>query len=229
MIQNANYYCQLCLMQCKTKRERDKHMILRHGSINEATIEKPTLLQCIVDLSKRVDYLENKVCELQSGVGVNSVFKNPITIEEFLDSYNEKDDYKTWISEIEIEDDDLQHLFDNNREMCIVRLLDKQRENIPLLCLIENPNIIYKYEEGSWQVFENEEFKSFILILCQRILKKYINWKKEHHDIIVNNDDISELNIVYMNKVNGGSKKFDSCVKDIKKSFIENNKRSIKF
>ena len=98
-------------------------------------------------LEQRIEYLENKVCELQSGVGVNTVFQNPITIEEFLDSYNEKDDYKTWISEIEIEDDDLQHLFDNNREMCIVRLLDKQRENIPLLCLIENPNIIYKYEE----------------------------------------------------------------------------------
>ena len=227
MIQNAFYNCHLCLMQLKTKRERDKHMILRHGSINETSIEKPTLLQCIVDLSKRVEYLENKICELQSGGNV--VFQNPMTVDEFLESYNEKPDYKLWIQELEIEDDDLQYLFDNNREACIIRLLEKQKASIPLLCLIESPNIIYKYENSEWQLFENEEFKSFILILCQRILKKYINWKKGHHDIIVQNEDISELNIIYMNKVNGGSKKFDTCVKEIKKAFLDGHKRSIKF
>ena len=75
MIQNAFYNCHLCLMQLKTKRERDKHMILRHGSINETSIEKPTLLQCIVELFKRVEYLENKICELPMKQGLISLFR----------------------------------------------------------------------------------------------------------------------------------------------------------
>jgi len=226
MIQNAYYNCNLCFMRLKTKRERDKHMILQHGSINENSIEKPTLLRCIVDLSKRVDELEKKLADVQPG---NIVKSSPKTIQEFLEEYTGIYNYSTWIRELEIEDDDLDYLFQNNREACIVRILNKNKSDIPLLCLIENPNVIYKYEDDCWQVFENEEFKSFILILTQRILKKYIQWKNQHHAVIVQNEDVSELNIVYMNKVNGGSKKFESCVREIKRTFIDNHKRSINF
>ena len=226
MIQNAYYNCNLCFMRLKTKRERDKHMILQHGSINENSIEKPTLLRCIVDLSKRVDELEKKLADVQPG---NIVKSSPKTIQEFLEEYTGIYNYSTWIRELEIEDDDLDYLFQNNREACIVRILNKNKSDIPLLCLIENPNVIYKYEDDCWQVFENEEYKSFILILTQRILKKYIQWKNQHHAVIVQNEDVSELNIVYMNKVNGGSKKFESCVREIKRTFIDNHKRSINF
>ena len=226
MIQNAYYSCNLCFMRLKTKRERDKHMILQHGSINENFIEKPTLLRCIVDLSKRVDELEKKLADVQPG---NIVKSSPKTIQEFLEEYTGIYNYSTWIRELEIEDDDLDYLFQNNREACIVRILNKNKSDLPLLCLIENPNVIYKYEDDCWQVFENEELKSFILILTQRILKKYIQWKNQHHAVIVQNEDVSELNIVYMNKVNGGSKKFESCVREIKRIFIDNHKRSINF
>ena len=166
MIQNAYYSCNLCFMRLKTKRERDKHMILQHGSINENSIEKPTLLRCIVDLSKRVEELEKKLADVQPG---NIVKSSPKTIQEFLEEYTGIYNYSTWIRELEIEDDDLDYLFQNNREACIVRILNKNKSDLPLLCLIENPNVIYKYEGDCWQVFENEEFKSFILILTQRI------------------------------------------------------------
>ncbi len=228
MQQNTYYNCNLCLMKLRTKRERDKHMILRHGSINETLNNKSTMLQCIVELSRRVDYLETKLIEIQNG-GSSIILPRPtITVEEYLETCDKKEkDYKTWLQDLEIQDDDLQYLFDTSREECILQILIKQPQNIPLLCLNEKPNIIYKFEENTWNVFETEEFKSLILILSQRILRKYIQWKKDNHDIIVNNGEMSELNIHYMNKVNGGSKKFDSCVKEIKKAFIEQSKKSI--
>jgi hypothetical protein len=89
---------------------------------------------------------------------------------------------------------------------------------LPLKSFSQKTNVFYLFEDGKWRVQTSEEFRQLISILSHRVLRKYLEWKSENQrENEPMNEKAQEMNILYMNKVSGFGKTFESRVYDVRK------------
>jgi len=180
-------------------------------------IEMPSqraMFHYILHLTNKCEDLEKKVAKLQTYT-TRSRRKH---IEEYLQSLHApKYTFHDWLTSIEVADYHLQKVFEHDLEECIKQVLIPLLQDIPLCAFVQNPKVMYIYENEKWQIMTSEDFASFIKSISHKILKTYTKWAKEHHTEMHANAKMQELGMMYMSKVNGMNRSTDVRNANIKK------------
>lgn len=217
----TKYECELCNMKFNTKTDRNKHLIIIHQVSDDKSSTKNVLLDCVLQLSKQCEEMKKKIEELEK---VSYRFKKK-SVEDYLKSQtNLSIEYALWAENLIITPHDLDYLFEKDLKDCIKHLLNNSIQNTqpsPIISFKQKQHTIYIYENNSWRIQKPEEFRSLILTISQRVLRKYIEWRKNNQLEIERDENMRNLDMLYMQKATGGSSSFDSRVHDIRKSFIE--------
>jgi chaperonin cofactor prefoldin len=195
----------------------------------------PVLLQYVLDLTEKVNRLENQIETLKK----KAVTKK--SVYEYLQTIKPAKHLQQWIAECTVDENDLQILFEKNMSECIQYILFRKmdrtpNEELPFRCFAQKPNSIYVYacEEDThqnwtgskWRTIEPHEFHKLIEVITQRIIRRYICWKTEHQDEIDASEKMRELQMNYMGKLRYSMEK---RIIEVKKALIQKIQVSLKY
>jgi hypothetical protein len=224
-----------------TKTELEKHTIVCH----QQSVIMPSqhvLLQCILELSKKCDRLETKLQNLH----LAEYRAKRRTVEEYLKMLPIPNAaFHDWIRQIELTRTDLEFIFEHTMKDGITNVLETRLEKTtgtpPIQCFYERPNTIYVYDEtaqepatattatpsivGTWRSLKAEEFRKIVLQWMQRLMKLYLEWKEQNAMMIERNEQMGQMALVYMQKINGGN--LESHLRLIKKTLYDNIKQKL--
>lgn len=192
------------------------------------------VLQYINELSEKYEKLEQKVGKLQ-----NTIFQlRKKNVDDYVKSLPPCPmKFGEWTQKCIVTDKALQSLFDKDMRECLKTVIYQTIEessSVPLKAFTQRPNTIFIYDQikdgslASWRAITHEELEKFTRILGHRILKKYVEWAKEHSNLIDCNAQQQELSICYLNKANCSSMTLDQRLSEIRKTIIANVQISLK-
>lgn len=225
------YKCELCMTEKKTKRAYNRHVSICKFVKNSAkeNIERdfsekePSLsemFQIVIKICEENERLKKRIESLEK----NNIQIRRKTIDEYLSANTSNVvPYSEWVKGIVITINHLNLLFSTNLVECLKNVLEESIDAIttnklPLKSFSQKTNIFYIFEDGKWRLQSSEEFRQLISVLSHRVLRKYLEWKSENQrENEPMNEKTQEMNILYMNKVNGFGKTFESRVYDIRK------------
>lgn len=226
-----SYKCELCMTEKKTKQAYNRHIsickfvnvsakenIKRDFSEKEPSLSE--MFQIVIKICEENERLKKRIESLEK----NNIQIRRKTIDEYLCANSTNIvPYSMWLKGIVISDNNLNLLFSTNLVECLKNVLEESIDsmtlsNLPLKSFSQKANIFYIFEDGKWRVQTSEEFKHLVSALSHRILRKYLDWKNENQrEDQPLNEKAQEMNILYMNKVNGFGKTFESRVSEVRK------------
>lgn len=246
MQNGPKYTCEFCTIKKKTKDSFIRHVSLCkfiHTSSKEHTMNQDLyeaipsqqiLLQYVLDLTEKCEQLEQKMDKIYK----TSYQQKRKNFNEYLDTLNHTGiSYTNWLKSLVITDIHLDILFKNDLRECIKAVLTTSIESgpIPFKAFIQRQHGLYIYtevEEGSqlykWRLATADEFKKIILILSQRVMRKFTEWQLENETEIAISERLRELQNLYMHKANGGNSSLESRSTDIRKWFVSRIQTSLK-
>jgi hypothetical protein len=208
---------------CKFVHISAKENIQRDFSEKEPTLSE--MFNIVVKICDENERLKKRIENLER----NNIQIRRKTIDEYL-SMNTKNivSYPIWMNSLAISDENLKFLFSTNLVECLKNVLEESIDKttmdcLPLKIFTQKQNTVYVFDNsnGKWRVQTSAEFKQFISCLSHRVLRKYLDWKKMNDELNGSADSMNEtaqeLNIQYMNKVNGFGKTMESRVSEIRK------------
>jgi hypothetical protein len=141
--------------------------------------------------------------------------------------------YTTWLNELVVTDANLQVLFSSNLIESIKSVLESSFllthiEKAPLRAFSQKQNTIYIFEDDKWSPISSVEMTHLVSVLSHRILKKYLEWKRINEETIESNEKLQEMNIQYMQRVNGSGKSTEQRTSEIKKWIFTKIQKSLK-
>ena len=141
--------------------------------------------------------------------------------------------YSNWMNELLVTDENLNVLFSSNLIECIKSVLESSFllthiEKTPLRAFSQKQHTIYIFEQDKWSPISTTEMTHLVSVLSHRILKKYLEWKKINQETIDSNENLQEMNIQYMQKVNGSGKSTEQRACEIKKWIFTKIQKSLK-
>jgi len=237
------FICQNCNISKETETAYNRHIALckflsisakeRIRQIDEYEKEPSIreIFQVVISLCEENMNLKKRIEKLESS---HTHYKKR-SIEDYLSSIQVDSllDFKDWISKIIVTDQHFQILLDKNLTECIKQMIIDTIDSVdstrlPLKSFIQRNHQFYKYENLKWVELKQDELKSIITILNQRILRKYIEWKTIHKEAIESNTTIQELDMQYMSKTIGFGKSLESRVPEIRKTIYDKIKENMK-
>lgn len=174
-------------------------------------------------LKERVDKLEH-----------NNFINKKRSIEDYLTMIPKDIVYfSNWMNMLVVTDENLKVLFSSNLIESIKSVLESSFllthiEKAPLRAFSQKQHTIYIFEDNKWTPISSSEMTHFVSVLSHRILKKYLEWKKKNQETIESNEKFQEMNIQYMQKVNGSGKSMEHRTNEIKKWIFTKIQKSLK-
>jgi hypothetical protein len=146
--------------------------------------------------------------------------------------------FSQWISKFVITEKEMQILFDKDFKECLRTIIIQRLEediNIPMKSFIQRPQTIYIYDKSlsdpniiGWRAMIEGELEHFTRVLCHRISKGYSEWASQNDNEISRSQKMQELSMIYLNKSNGSSMKYEQKISEVKKTMISNIQVSLK-
>lgn len=226
-----SYKCELCMTEKNTKRAYNRHIsickfvnnsakenIERDFSEKEPSLSE--LFQVVIKICEENERLKKRIETLEK----NNIQIRRKTIDEYLSANTTNIlPYSVWVKGIVIQDNHLNLLFSTNLVECLKNVLEESMDfvtanRLPLKSFSQKANIFYVFDDGKWRVQTSEEFRQLISVLSHRVLRKYLDWKSQNQrENEPMSEKMQEMNILYMNKVNGFGKTFESRVSEVRK------------
>jgi len=217
--------CPICNTKKRTKQSYDRHVTLcqftsisakdRKDEVDfyEKIPEMKDLFKIVIQLCeenkklvKRVEVLErNSIITIKRNIEDYLVTLDPVTIR-----------YQEWLSRLIITEDIFKKLLETSLTEGIKELIERNIYDIPMKAFIQRNEKIFIYDNG-WREFDSMEMEQFTSILSHRFSKKYMEWKIENRERLKLDPTLRELDILYMQKVNGLGKPLQTRSKEIKK------------
>jgi hypothetical protein len=203
---------------CKFVKNSTKENIERDFCEKEPSLSE--MFQIVIKICEENERLKKRIESLEK----NNIKIIRKTIDEYLSANSANVvPYSEWLKSIVITMNHLNLLFSTNLVECLKNVLEESIDTIttnklPLKSFSQKTNVFYLFEDGKWRVQTSEEFRQLISILSHRVLRKYLEWKSENQrENEPMNEKAQEMNILYMNKVSGFGKTFESRVSDVRK------------
>jgi len=124
--------------------------------------------------------------------------------------------YYDWVTNINLDKDDLEMIFEHNfvggMFHILCRQLPKNNEiSLPIKAFGQKLNTLFIYEDGKWSVMDRDVFKKLVGVLHSKLHKAFNAYNKKNEKMINNfsNNDKWYKNI---SKVMGGPLPYDSSV-----------------
>ena len=223
----SSYKCEICMTDKRTKRAYNRHVSMckfihsakENSDFQEKIPSSSEIFNILIQICQENEMLKKRVETLEK----NNFQLRRKTVDEYLSmNTNNIIPYSTWMKSIVITENNLNLLFSTNLVECLKNVLEDSMtitlNKLPLKSFTQKPNTFYIFENEKWRAQSNDEFKQLITILSHRVLRKYLEWKKMNHsESDYTNEKAQELDIQYMNKVNGFGKQFESRVLEIRK------------
>ena len=222
----------VCEILLKSKRERDLE--------NEERDDTPN----IRDLYLLVQTLTIKYTKLQEDYTslkrYVSQTKKKFDIIEFLNTTNNEtinnsdNNYDTFIISIDLDNEDLELVFNFDYVDGILKILEKL--NPPIKAFRERDNVLFAYfkrdnednednedniaENYSWQVLSPPLFNKMINVIAKNIMELFYEWQQENQDKM-EQDDFAATYIENVKKVMGGNTPIEVQNKKIMNKFYK--------
>lgn len=244
MTTQTKYYCTYCSTKKQTKEMFDRHFAfckfmhtspkehLLNSQSNEEMPSQLVLFQYVLDLTAKYEILEQKVEHMQKTL----IRTNKKNFNEYIKTHPApQEPYQEWFKSVQLSDSDLEILFENDWKECVKSLLNTSIKNgtIPLVSFTQKPGQIFVYDRTDadptlcWRAMETEQLKQMFTIISQRITKKFLQWNREHLEVIAKDDVLRDRASAYMQKANGGGQSFDTRLQDIRKWLVNAIKKTI--
>ena len=246
MQNGARYTCDFCTIKKRTKDALARHVSLckfihtsaKEHSINEdlheAVPSQQILLQYILDLTEKYERLEQKMDKIYK----SSYQQKRQNFNEYLNILSHDGiSYTLWLNSLVITEEHLDILFKNDLRECIKAVLKTSVDvgTIPFKAFIQRQNGLFVYNDTpenigiyKWRLITIDEFKKIVLILSQRVMRKFTEWQIKNQTEIEISEKLRELQNLYMHKANGGNSSLESRTTEIRKWFISHIQVSLK-
>lgn len=256
IIKIKKYQCSYCKEKYHYKKDYNKHIIMCNKlnqtsskiTFDENELSQKQMVYIIKELMFKCDKLENEVNNLKKYVDKT---KKRINVLDYLNNdYKCKNmiSFKNFITEFNINREDLLYMFQNNYINGIVKGL---LNNLPLektyehciKCFDQKCNIFFKYDINKelkeetnnrneitykWSIFDENDFNVMIMKISQKFMKEYSEWKKENIEKIEKDEQFQEQALQYMKIVLGGNHEKDYNLRNIKKHLYQYLKCDLK-
>ena len=170
----------------------------------------PPLRDIVMELVKSNNKLRKDVEELKRWVYAKK--KKIIIVDWLNENYKPVENYKEFISKLNIRREHLDIIFKSNIIDGIQEILQNfivNNDICPLKSLDQRVNTIYVYNEDSkWEQLSLIEFNNIISNIMKRILDEFKKWQDENEDKLYT-DDFSAIYVQNVKKVMGGDISID--------------------
>ena len=205
--------CKFYKSRCTIIKEENSGFLnnINNNNINETNINlsNSTIYKLLIDLTNKYEKLQKDYDELKKFVETN---KKKVTIITYLNNnFNFDDfDFYDFIKSISVTQEDLEIIFKKDYLDGIITIIlnkiDKLENNVPLKGFNTKENILYIYLKSlkSWVQMSSEELQKTVKYFSKNILNQFSKWEIETKKTM-RPDDFSEIYILNMKKVLGGS------------------------
>lgn len=211
MIKQPAQCCVHCGRTYKKKTNLDKHIILcellsktKKGLVLEQEDEQYDVLSqrkiynILLELGLKFNRLEEKVEELNKWVVKK---KKKINVIEWLNANITPDiKFDSLIEKIIITQDDVKCLFENSFADTLNQIFSRNIYNLseneyPIFAFIQKSNTFYIYEDdqSKWNELSREKLIKFLNRVHMKLLRLYIEYKKENAEKIRDDESFSIL------------------------------------
>jgi len=212
MIKQPAQCCVHCGKSYKKKTNLDKHIILcellsktKKGlTLNENedeehdVISQRKIYSILLELGLKFNKLEEKVDELNKWVVKK---KKKINVIEWLNANISPDiKFDSLIEKIIITQDDVKCLFENSFADTLNQIFSRNIYNLseneyPIFAFIQKSNTFYIYEDdqSKWNELSREKLIKFLNRVHMKLLRLYIEYKKENAEKIRDDESFSIL------------------------------------
>ena len=217
--------CNICNKEYERQSAYDKHKLLcNNGEIlgNGNKLEELSLRDIVVELIKTNSKLQKDVDELKKWVYIK---KKKVIIIDWLNLNSKPNiNYKEFISNIVISQEDLKIIFKSNIIDGIVEILEnfiRDKNDIPIKSFDQKDNTIYVYnEQCKWEQLSTTEFNSIISLITKNILTEFKKWQDENEDKLYT-EEFSPIYLQNVKKVMGGDIPIDKQRNKIHKNIYK--------
>lgn len=185
----------------------------------------------IQHLIRKTNTMEEELTKLRKYAEIT---KKQIDILEWLqENAKPPHDFITTIKEYTVTEKQLQVLFDNDYIFGMTSILEQifstdTIETHTLRAFTQKPHTLYMYQDNEWRVMDETDFAYMLMILTQKTLKLFFEWKMKHETDIENNEDFYTEYILNHRKVMGSNKPKEQNYHIIKSKLYKYLKASIK-
>jgi hypothetical protein len=208
MIKQPAQCCVHCGKSYKKKTNLDKHIILcellsktKKGVCfeeQEEVISQRKMYNILLELGIKFNRLEEKVDELNKWVVKK---KKKINVIEWLNAnMTPHIKFDSLVEKINIVQDDIKYLFENSFADTLNQIFSRNIYNLseneyPIFAFIQKSNIFYIYEDDQlrWCELSREKLMKFLNRVHMKLLKVYIEYKKENAEKIRDDESFSIL------------------------------------
>jgi hypothetical protein len=207
-IKQPTQCCIHCGKSYKKKNNLHNHVIvceLLHNSKNKTTIEEndeipsqKKLYQILLELGNKFNKLEEKIDEINKWVVKK---KKKINVIEWLNkNITPEIKFESLIEKIIINEEDIDYLFNNSfgdtlNHIFARNIYNNSESEYPIFAFVQKANIFYIYEneEAGWMELNREKLVKFLNKVHMKLLRVFLDWKKENSLQVNNNEKLSIL------------------------------------
>lgn len=226
-----DYRCSLCNVCFLTKPKYEYHSIFckwRHTppkireseyNNNEKKLTDNQRDRLLQDLLYQVQQMHGEIKQLKQKVS-HLTRKEKTNILNWLNQSREhipSQTFRQWILSIPVHFVHLEKVFHSDlvQGMCesIKDMIDSVPDHniFPFCAFIQNTKIIYIYRENrinetsnpAWIILDKEECKKMVHLLSYQFFQSFIQWQKEHSQLINSNTEWQEKEMIYSKKIIG--------------------------
>jgi hypothetical protein len=103
-------------------------------------------------------------------------------------------------------------------------ILPRELNKLPIQAFSQKPNTIYIYNNKTptdtkveWMIMKNEMLAKLVSSISRNFLKEFIKWQAINKEKIDSNDNLKDLELLYMMKINGNKVSNEKRCAEIKK------------
>ena len=190
-------------------------------------ISSQELMNTIRNLAIRVAKLEKDNVSLKNALNL----RQKKQIIEILNTpkFIPNTSFGEWSSTIETNQPDLLTIFEYDLTAGIKKsilnvILNAELHKLPIQSFSQKPNTLYIYNNKTtnetkleWMIMKNEILEKIISNISRNFLKEFLKWQAINKDAIEMNDNLKELELQYMMKINGSKVSNEKRCTEIKK------------
>jgi len=189
-------------------------------------ISNQELMNTIRNLAIRVTKLEKDNISLKNTL----LIRQKKQIIEVLNtpSFIPNMSFAEWCSTIPVNQTNLLTIFEYDltegiKNSILSVILNAELNKLPIQSFIQKPKTIYIYNKTpsetktEWMILKNEMLEKMISTISRKFLKEFLKWQQTNKECIETNDNLKEVELLYMIKINGNKVSNEKRCAEIKK------------
>ena len=136
--------------------------------------------------------------------------------------------FDEWCSTIPVNQTNLLTIFEYDltegiKNSILSVILNAELNKLPIQSFIQKPKTIYIYNKtpsetkSEWMILKNELLEKMISTISRKFLKEFLKWQQTNKECIETNDNLKEVELLYMIKINGNKVSNEKRCAEIKK------------